>query len=88
MEHATRQAARRRRSSRPVVASLYYLVHLGQIRGASRGAVAMIVVEEAKLNGEVQALREVDRGEREAICASEARAIGSKVANDSWVESG
>jgi hypothetical protein len=48
----------------------------------------MIVVEEAKLNGEVQALREVDRGEREAICASEARAIGSKVANDSWVESG
>jgi hypothetical protein len=35
-----------------------------------------MIVEEAKLNGEAQALREVDRGERESICASEARASG------------
>jgi hypothetical protein len=65
VEHATRQAARERRSSRPVIASLL-LPGASLPNPRSRGGAPANVVEEARLNREARALRKVDRPERKA----------------------
>jgi hypothetical protein len=55
----------------------------------SRGAPAIAAVEEAKLNREIQALREVDRREREARPSGKEKLEWLRfVAEDSWVEAG